>query len=198
MLRIMSELNEVSNPLTLRALAHPSRVRLLEELVMIGPATATELAERVGESPANCSWHLRQLALHGFVEEAGGGRGRKRPWRLVARVSEWGRDDSHGELNVVGDAVARMLLDREVVALREWMAWRRHDDPRWRSAATFNHSLTWLTVEELAELNAQITQLLGRYVDRFDPGRRPAGARPVRIAAWGVPARPQQEGQDDA
>ncbi len=60
----------------LRALAHPARIRLLEELALAGPMTATELAARVGESAANCSWHLRQLAKYGYVEEAGGGAGR--------------------------------------------------------------------------------------------------------------------------
>jgi DNA-binding IclR family transcriptional regulator len=56
---------------------------------MIAPATATQLAERVGESPANCSWHLRQLARYGFVEEAGGGTGREGPWRPVPGVCTW-------------------------------------------------------------------------------------------------------------
>lgn len=69
--------------LALRALAHPVRQRLLRALAAAGTATATELAEQVGESPPNCSWHLRQLARYGFVTEAGGGPGRKRPWRLV-------------------------------------------------------------------------------------------------------------------
>src|SRR3984893_15394384 len=50
---------------TLRGLAHPVRIQLLEELALVGPMTATELAARVGESAANCSWHLRQLARYG-------------------------------------------------------------------------------------------------------------------------------------
>jgi DNA-binding transcriptional ArsR family regulator len=73
----------VNDLLALRALTHPVRQRLLRTLAGAGRATATELAERVGESPANCSWHLRQLARYGFVTEAGGGAGRQRPWRIA-------------------------------------------------------------------------------------------------------------------
>lgn len=69
--------------IALRALTHPARQRLLKALAAAGTATATELAGHVGESPANCSWHLRQLARYGFVTEAGGGSGRQRPWRIA-------------------------------------------------------------------------------------------------------------------
>ena len=48
-----------------------------------GAMTATELGERIGETPTTCSFHLRQLAKYGFVEEAGGGQGRSRPWRMT-------------------------------------------------------------------------------------------------------------------
>src|SRR5215469_2376054 len=114
---------QITDPQALRALAHPLRLQLLEELAISGPATATELGERVGESPANCSWHLRQLARYGFVEEAGGGVGRQRPWQVVPVVRTWGRSDHDAELNFAGDAAADMILDREVAALR---AWERH------------------------------------------------------------------------
>jgi DNA-binding transcriptional ArsR family regulator len=68
---------------TIRALAHPVRIALLEALVDAGTLTATEAGEHVGESPANASFHLRQLAKYGFVEEAEGGTGRRRPWQLA-------------------------------------------------------------------------------------------------------------------
>jgi DNA-binding transcriptional ArsR family regulator len=192
----MTEIRDLSDTGAMRALAHPGRVRLLEELMVTGPATATQLSERVGESPANCSWHLRQLARYGFVEEAGGGTGRQRPWRVVAEAHGWGEDDSDAELNVIGDGVADLLLDREVAALREWLRWRRTEDSRWRAASAVIHSVTWLTVEELTGFNAQVAELLNRYVDRQDPARRPAGARPVRLTAWGVPARPMNRADD--
>src|SRR6201989_59139 len=73
---------ELTDPKAMRALAHPVRLALLEALTDAGELTATEAGERVGESPANASFHLRQLAKYGFVEEAGGGTGRRRPWRI--------------------------------------------------------------------------------------------------------------------
>src|ERR1700750_2527894 len=72
---------EVTDPRAMRALAHPVRLALIEALAE-RPLTATEAGERVGESPANASFHLRQLAKYGFVEEAEGGTGRPRPRKL--------------------------------------------------------------------------------------------------------------------
>ena len=74
---------ELTDPRAMRAMAHPVRLALMEALNDAGTLTATEAAERVGESPSNCSFHLRQLAKYGFVEEAEGGTGRQRPWRAV-------------------------------------------------------------------------------------------------------------------
>src|SRR5215471_14677098 len=65
----------------MRALAHPVRIALLEALIHAGTLTATQASELVGESPANCAFHLRTLAKYGYVVEAGGGKGRERPWR---------------------------------------------------------------------------------------------------------------------
>ena len=74
---------QLTDPLAMRAMAHPVRLALMQALNDAGTLTATEAAERVGESPSNCSFHLRQLAKYGWVEEAPGGKGRQRPWRAV-------------------------------------------------------------------------------------------------------------------
>src|SRR4051794_41982796 len=63
----------LSDPRELQALAHPVRIGIMELLTVGGPLTATELADRLDETPANCSWHLRKLAEHAFVDEAGAG-----------------------------------------------------------------------------------------------------------------------------
>ena len=68
----------VLEPRMLRGLAHPLRIRLRAELVEHGPATASQLAARVGQSSGATSYHLRQLAAYGFVAEAPGrGSGRE-------------------------------------------------------------------------------------------------------------------------
>ena len=77
-----SGLRQVTDARTMRALAHPVRIALIEALSAGGAMTATEVAELIGESPTTCSFHLRQLAKYGFVEDSQETRpGRSRPWR---------------------------------------------------------------------------------------------------------------------
>ena len=85
-------MRRLTHPRELAALAHPVRIGILELLSIEGPQTATDLAERLGESPANCSWHLRKLAEFDFVQETGDGRGRRRPWRVTELGLSWDAD----------------------------------------------------------------------------------------------------------
>ena len=64
----MSDASDL-DPRRLRALAHPLRIQLLSLLRKDGPATATLLAKRLGESSGATSYHLRQLAAYAFVED---------------------------------------------------------------------------------------------------------------------------------
>src|SRR4029453_885493 len=89
-----SERRHLTSPTELRALSHPTRLTILTLLDEEGPLTATEAGERIGESPANASFHLRTLAKYGYVEEAAGGRGRHGPRQSVAR----GRDNPRAEV----------------------------------------------------------------------------------------------------
>src|SRR5579875_2072487 len=68
-----TEMRTITDARTMRALAHPVRIAIIEVLGLGGPMTATEVGEEIDESPTTCSFHLRQLAKYGFVEEAGGG-----------------------------------------------------------------------------------------------------------------------------
>lgn len=182
------------DPKALRAMAHPVRLRLLEELALGGPMTATELGDRVGQSAANCSWHLRQLAQYGFVAEAGGGTGRQRPWRIVLARNSWGEGELDDELELAGAALSEVMLDREVEAMRAAMTATRKEPEPWRDAAFVQQSLSWLTAAELAAAQQEISAVLFRYFDRVgDATLRPADARPIRFIAWGVPARPLTE-----
>ncbi|GHF26439.1 transcriptional regulator [Amycolatopsis deserti] len=61
---------------------HPVRVALLDLLAELGTVTANEASRRLGYSSGLCSFHLRQLARAGLIEEAPRGRGRIKPWRL--------------------------------------------------------------------------------------------------------------------
>src|SRR3954453_18751323 len=77
------------DPRELQALAHPVRMGIIELLSVSGPLTATELADELDETPANCSWHLRKLAKFGFVEGAEGGPGRQGSWRVPGIGLTW-------------------------------------------------------------------------------------------------------------
>jgi DNA-binding transcriptional ArsR family regulator len=181
---------DLKDPRELRALAHPIRVRLMEELMLDGPLTASQLGERVGESPANCSWHLRQLAKYGFVEEAGGGAGRQRPWQVAIESYGWG-DQADPEAAAAASAFSQVQRRWESDEYEAYAARRATEPPEWDRAAFWNKSLAWLTADELESLGHELTEIMLRYADRFtDPAARPAGARAVRFLAWGVPAHP--------
>lgn len=190
-------LRYLRDPRELRALAHPLRLRILEELFLDSPLTATQLSERVDESPANCSWHLRQLARHGYVAEAGGGAGRQRPWRAVLEQRSWGNTED-GAPVPAAEATTQLLYQREVDEYQNYQSRRAAEPTEWYDAAFWNQSLAWLTADELRELGAEITALVLRHSDRFaDRAARPAGARPIRFVAWGFPARPWSDDADD-
>lgn len=177
------------DPMALRAIAHPVRMRLLELVAVAGQATATELAEQVGESPANTSWHLRQLAKYGFIEPATGGSGRERPWRYVPRSYSSGGSDEDPELAAASDASELMVSEREFEQLRAWTLRRRGEPAEWIDAAFTLQTVTWLTPQEFGELKEQLYPLFMTHIERvLDPSRRPADGRLARLFAWGIPA----------
>lgn len=84
------ERDAVLTPRMLRGLVHPIRVRLLRLLREAGPATATGLAARIGQSSGVTSYHLRVLAENGFVvDDPERGNGRERWWRSTHRSSDF-------------------------------------------------------------------------------------------------------------
>jgi DNA-binding transcriptional ArsR family regulator len=192
------------DPRAMRAVAHPVRLGIMEQLAVHGPMTATKLAARLDETPSNCSWHLRKLAEHGFVEEAEGGTGRNRPWQSASLGMRWGDPDESPELARASEALSQMMIEREVARFAGSRARMRGDTASWQEASTSSQSMLWLTAEELNEINLAVRELLVSKIDRFEhPDRRPEGARICAFVAWGVPAcdvekAPDESGDDDA
>src|SRR2546427_10965557 len=79
---------ELTDPRALRAYAHPVRMQLVGLLRRHGPLTATQAAAELGESSGTTSFHLRQLAKYGLVEEATGGKGREKPWQATSLMTQ--------------------------------------------------------------------------------------------------------------
>lgn len=185
-------LREVTDARTMRALAHPVRISLLETLMLEGPMTATEAGERIGESPTTCSFHLRQLAKYGFVEEAGGGKGRARPWRMTSIGMRFSGVSDDPETEVAASALHRLFRERMLERYRTWLDTRASYPRAWREAAGDSEYVFWMTPEELEALNQELSDLLlprlrGRLTD---PSARPTGALPVEVLVLGYPMRP--------
>ena len=184
-----TELRQVSDARTMRALAHPVRMALLEVLSLGDALTATEVGERIGESPTTCSFHLRQLAKYGFVEEAGGGKGRARPWRMSTIGLRFSTAPDDPEAQLAVGALSQMFHERQQDRHRAWKASRASYPARWREAARDMEFVLYLTAEELEQFNDEVAgMLMSRYLDRStDPSRRPAGALPVETIIMSYP-----------
>jgi DNA-binding transcriptional ArsR family regulator len=182
---------ELTDPRTMRALAHPVRLSLLEALTHHGPLTATEAAEHVGESPSNCSFHLRQLAKYGFVEEAEGGAGRRRPWRAVTIGTRFTDIHEDTETALAAHALSRVIVDRLLARARAGLEAARVLPDEWRAVTGSNDMTLYVTPEEARELDEEILEKLWAFRERIaDPARRPEGSRPLQYAAFLYPVEP--------
>jgi len=179
---------ELRDPRALHALAHPVRIRLLGQLRRDGPLTASEAGRRIGESSGSASYHLRQLARYGLVEEAPNARGRERPWRATALYTSWPNVADSEELADAMQAFERFVLSRYLERLEEWLDRRRTEPVEWQEAASYGDSVLYLTVDELASLRDALQALADPYVDRFvDAAARPPGARQVALLQIAFP-----------
>ena len=157
----------VTDVRALRALAHPLRNRLLGLLRLHGPSTATRLGELVGESSGSTSYHLRQLADYGFVEDAGGlGSGRERWWRARHRLTSWETGDlleqeGGGE---VQDEMLRLQLAAHARTLSAWVQQREALGPEWQRAASLSDYALRLTPEQARRLAQELSDVAGRWL----------------------------------
>lgn len=166
---------------SLRGLAHPLRMQLLRALRQEGPATASLLAERLGESSGATSYHLRQLAAHGFVEDAPEhGKGRERWWR----AADGGISFDSGLLTGA-DAATRGAADtflHEVASthareLATWVGTREDWQPAWAQATDMSDWTLRLTPDRARELIGRMHELLRSYRNEEDA----PGAEQVRV-----------------
>jgi predicted transcriptional regulator len=186
----VSDSAPLTDSIAMRALAHPVRVALIELLAVIDTLTATQASELLGESPANCAFHLRTLAKYGFVQEAGGGRGRERPWKSAERNITISTQQDDPQAATAAGALSQAWLDIWMARARQVFASDSYL-PGWEHATGWSRTGVFLSPEETINLRGQIRGLLEPYEARkSNPALRPPGALPVE---WSVFAAPVSE-----
>jgi DNA-binding transcriptional ArsR family regulator len=150
----------------LKALAHPLRVRLLDLLAEVGPSTASGLGRLVGENSGSTSYHLRQLARHGLIEEAEGlGTARDRYWKVVE--GGWTLDGYQMLQDEETAPAARFLLDEvhrtRAERLARWHAEGSQWGLSWVEASIEMTARMRLTREQLATLTEELVEVVDRY-----------------------------------
>ena len=179
-----ADTKRVTDVRTLRAIVHPQRIRLLSLLRLDGPATATQLARRTGESSGATSYHLRQLERFGYVEEDGPQAGRERRWRATTRSTSWEVADfaSDPEGRAVSDALERRQVERALGQFQAWLEHRAELDPEWLRAATLGDDILRLTPSQTKALTEELYAVLRRY--RSTPPPAEDGEATALVAAY--------------
>jgi predicted ArsR family transcriptional regulator len=181
---------EITDPKALRALAHPLRWKLLDVITREGTATATRCAEEVGESVANCSYHLNTLAKYGFVEQAEGGQGREKPWRRPKGSVSWTDRGLDDDASRAAHAATTAFIDFQFAEIRERTQTLHLEPDDWREALGMNNTNEYLTAAEVAEMHEEIAKIMARFRHRGDnPEARPEGARLVNLF-WSTTVAP--------
>ncbi|MDD9207897.1 helix-turn-helix domain-containing protein [Georgenia sp. 10Sc9-8] len=170
----------------LKAYAHPLRVRIMRYLADHGAATATELGRHLDESTGQTSYHLRQLARHGLVEDdPSRGTGRERWWKGTSfrfNASELSKDPALvPAARLVLDAVVQERTEK----LSRWMSGRPPEE--WSGGSAVHTTLTLqLTPVEAQRLNDEIAAVFDRFKELNAPRdtaavETPEGAARVRV-----------------
>ncbi len=181
---------EITDPQTMRALAHPVRLAILDVLRRNGPATATQLAPDVGATPTVTSWHLRHLAGFGLVRDAEPGPDRRqRRWEAVGRGFRFSSPEDGDEATTsAARSLTQEMFQRYAGLPVQWITDVEPGlTPEWRRLSGLSNTRVHLTPGELAAIEALIEQALAPYVNRDAPDR-PDDARPVRLIRYVLPS----------
>ena len=187
----------------LRALSHPVRMRILGLLRTLGPATASRIARRLGLNSGATSYHLRQLAEHGFVEEAPEmGTRRERWWRAVSQVTSVPEpDDPDDEGKDATDAFHHMVVGQQAQRMQS-AAERRGGEPQeWRVVTSISDAAVAVTAEQAREITRRFESLIWEVLDEHGgpPGSVGEGERRfnVVVSTFVDAEEPAWEDEDD-
>ncbi len=183
---------QVTDVRALRALSHPLRNRLLGLLRLDGPATASQLGRVVGESSGSTSYHLRQLAAYGFVEEAEGrGNARERWWRARHRMTSWQAADVVAQEGgaEVQEEMTRLQLDGHARVLNAWQTQKDELPAEWMTVASLNDYALRVRPEEARALVAELNAVMTRWMEADPTGTAVDGAELVSVLIDVVPLK---------
>ena len=178
---------ELTDPHAMRALAHPVRLAILEQLQRNGPSTATRLAPAVGATPSVTSWHLRHLAGFGLVRDSDAGTDRRQRWWEAAAGGFRFEAAGDEESQTAARMLSRQLFRRSEDLPRKWIT---EVEPRldgeWRRLGGMANTRVVLSPAELEVIEKAIELVLAPYVTR-DRADRPADGRGVRLMRYVLP-----------
>lgn len=159
----------VTDAETLKAVTHPLRAKILGTLRILGPATASELGRRFGESSGSTSYHLRVLAKYGYVEpDPEQPNARDKRWRAVHMVTSWNNADFHRD-PVAAEAARAMRRGQLDFLLRAHDRYEADMDswgPVWQRVAGMSDRVLRLRAESLGELQERVDALITEYEER--------------------------------
>jgi DNA-binding transcriptional ArsR family regulator len=173
---------ELKDARSIKALAHPARMAIIDELYAGRELTATECAEVAGLSPSAMSYHLRALEKAGIVERADpSGDGRERPWRAAgSKLSVTSGGDESLAGSAAGAVIGKSVADRLSQGFATYLTRSPSEDPHWRDVGGVSSARVWLTHEEAAEVEKTVGDLIDEYRGRSAEDH-PEGARWLRV-----------------
>ena len=183
---------------SLQALAHPTRLALMEAIALSGTLTATQASEVVGESPTACAYHLRVLGRLDLIEEAGRGPGRERPWRLAQSSVSITDDSDDPAVEQAARALSTAVIERFIGHIRAFELARPGFPEDVRAVTGTHQSIVFATPAEMARLREQLSALLTPYLNRADPAQRPPGYQPFELVTFIHVLKSAQTGDRDA
>ena len=177
----------ISDPRAIKALAHPARIAVLDELFAGRDLTATECGELVGMSASAMSYHLRALAKWGLIERVeSAADGRERPWRAAGAT--WRVETPNSTAGSMAESMlALAITDRLSAEVTTWVALGDHEDAAWRETGVLMNTSVWLTAEEAVALTKIVHDAVEPYRGRRLLAERPDGARRNRVAFFAFP-----------
>ncbi|MGK9169371.1 helix-turn-helix domain-containing protein [Inquilinus limosus] len=133
---------------------------MLGMLRVDGPATATQLAARLGLNSGATSYHLRQLAAYGFIEDAPGPSRRERWWRASHELTSVPETEAEGEGLEAGVAFTQAALSLQVGQMQQAVEEYAELPAPWRKASTASDVTIPLTAEQAEALTRRLTDIM--------------------------------------